>query len=48
VKLGASTDGSGLVLIDDRTEPGVQILAQQDGTSLTLTDQSGAKRVIEP
>jgi hypothetical protein len=48
VKLGASAEGSGLVLIDDRTEPGVQILAQQDGTSLTLTDQSGAKQVIEP
>jgi hypothetical protein len=48
VKLGASTEGSGLVLIDGRTEPGVQILAQQDGTSLTLTNQSGAKQVIEP
>ncbi|HSK89470.1 MAG TPA: hypothetical protein VK880_14000 [Anaerolineales bacterium] len=48
VKLGASTKGSGLVLIDDQTEPGVQILAQQDGTSLTLTDQSGAKQIIEP
>jgi len=48
VKLGASADGSGLVLIDDRTEPAVQILAQQDGTSLTLTDHSGAKQVIKP
>jgi hypothetical protein len=48
VKMGASEDGSGLLLLNDLTEPGVHILAQQDDTSLTLTDQSGAQQVIEP
>lgn len=48
VKLGASEDGSALVLLNDLTEPGVHILAQQDDTSLTLTDQNGMKQVIEP
>jgi hypothetical protein len=48
VKLGASEEGSGLVLINDLTEPGVHILAKEDQTSLTLTDHNGAKQVIEP
>jgi hypothetical protein len=48
VKLGASEEGSGLLLINDRTEPGVHLLAKQDDTSLTLTDQSGAEQVIKP
>jgi hypothetical protein len=48
VKLGASAEGSGLLLINDLTEPGVHLLAKQDDTSLTLTDQSGAKQVIKP
>jgi hypothetical protein len=30
VKLGASQSGSGLVLLNDRTEPGVQVLAGAD------------------
>lgn len=48
VKMGASEDGSGLLLINDLTEPGVHIIASQEDTSLTLTDQAGAERVIEP
>jgi hypothetical protein len=48
VKLGASEDGSGLVLLNDMTEPGVQILTDQDGTSLTLVEDGKAGRVIEP
>lgn len=48
VKLGASEEGSGLLLINDLTEPGVHLLAKQDDTSLTLTDQSGAEQVIKP
>ena len=48
VKMGASEQGSGLVLLNELTEPGVHILAQQGNTSLTITDQSGAKQVIEP
>ncbi len=48
VKMGASEEGSGLLLINNLTEPGVQILADQNGSSLTLTEEGGAKRVIEP
>jgi hypothetical protein len=48
VKLGASEEGSGLLLINDLTEPGVHLLARQDDTSLTLTDHSGAEQVIKP
>ena len=48
VKIGASEEGSGLLLINNLTEPGVHILADQNGTSLTLTEEGGAKRVIEP
>jgi hypothetical protein len=29
VKLGASKDGSGLVLLDERTEPGLHVLASR-------------------
>jgi len=48
VKMGASEEGSGLLLINHLTEPGVHILANQDGTTLTLVDHNGVKRVIEP
>lgn len=34
VKLGASEDGSGLLLLNESTEPGVHILAKRSGTSL--------------
>jgi hypothetical protein len=47
VKLGASQDGSGLLLLDEKTEPGVHLLAKDDGTSLTLSD-GGQRRVLEP
>ena len=48
VKLGASEDGSGLTLLNHLTEPGVQILAKDDGTTLTLTEEGGIKQTIEP
>ena len=48
VKLGASAEGSGLVLINDQTEPGVHILTDQNGSSLTLTEEDGSKEVIKP
>ena len=44
VKLGASERGAGLVLMDDRTEPGVQIragtsaLTRQRNTGVTISD----------
>ena len=48
VKIGASEEGSGPLLANNLTEPGVHMLADQNGSSLTLTDEGGAKRVIEP
>ena len=46
-KLGADEDGSGLLLLNERTEPGVQILAKRTGTKLQL--QRGAqRRVLRP
>jgi hypothetical protein len=48
VKLGASEDGSGLVLANDATEPGVHILAKADGSSLRLANKDGRERVITP
>jgi hypothetical protein len=48
VKVGASEDGSGLLLLDESTEPGVHILAQSSGTSLTLTGTDGQQHIIRP
>ena len=47
VKLGASETGSGLLLANERTEVGVQILAQRTATSLTL-QRGGRHRVLRP
>ena len=44
VKMGAGEDGSGLVLLDDATNPGVHALATKNSTSLTLTGKDGKKR----
>lgn len=48
VKLGASEDGAGFLLLDNKTEPRVHLLAKSNGTSFTLTDQNGAQHVIKP
>ena len=55
VKLGAGEDGSGLLLLDEATEPGVHIIARRIGTgarplttSLTLRGTDGQERVIRP
>lgn len=55
VKLGAGEGGSGLVLLDEATQPGVQIIARRTGTaerptttSVTLTGVDGQPRVIRP
>lgn len=48
VKLGASEDGSGLLLLDDRTEPAVHLLAKRTGTTVTLAERGKEKRVIKP
>jgi hypothetical protein len=36
VKIGASEEGSGLVLLDEATEPGIHMLAKRAGTTLTV------------
>jgi hypothetical protein len=48
VKLGASDNGSGLLLLNDLTEPGIQLLADRDSTRITLTEQGGAQQEIKP
>lgn len=55
VKIGASADGSGLLLLDETTEPAVHIVARRSATSarpattsLTLTGQDGRRRTITP
>jgi hypothetical protein len=55
VKLGAGENGSGLLLLDEETEPGVHLIARRAGTittptttSLTLRGAEGRQRVIEP
>lgn len=47
VKLGAGDNGSGLLLLDGATEPGLHVLVTRRGTSLTL--KSGeAETVLRP
>ena len=48
VKLGASQSGSGLVLLNDRTEPGVQMVAGADRATITLGERGKGERVIAP
>lgn len=48
VKLGADRKGSGLVLLNDTTEPGVHMLAKDDGTIVTLANKGGQQREIKP
>lgn len=48
VKLGASQSGSGLVLLNDRTEPGVHVLANSEGSTITLAQSGKPERVIAP
>ena len=55
VKLGAGESGSGLVLLDEATEPGVQLIARRRGTAeaptttrVTRRAADGGERVIAP
>ena len=54
VKLGASADGSGLVLLDETTAPGVQVVARrvpEDGrasTGITVTGADGSQARVSP
>jgi len=44
VKLGGGADGSGLVLLNDETNPGVQILSKKEGGKVSLIGLDGKKR----
>jgi hypothetical protein len=48
VKMGADSEGSGLVLANDTQQPGVQILAKGAGTSLKLTNKNGREQTLKP
>jgi hypothetical protein len=55
VKLGAGDNGSGLLLIDETTGPGVQIIARRAATAdrptttrINLTGADGQQRTITP
>ncbi len=43
MKLGADENGSGLLLLDDLTNPGIHALAKKYETSLTVIDKTGKK-----
>ncbi len=55
VKLGAGDTGSGLVLLDEETEPAIHMIARRNGTSerptttsITLRSARGQPHVIKP
>jgi hypothetical protein len=48
VKLGADRDGSGLLLANGATEPGVHALAKNEGSMLTLRNKDGRQQVVRP
>jgi len=55
VKLGAGEGGSGLLLLDETTEPAIHMVARRAGTatrskttSVSLSGAEGRQRVIEP
>lgn len=48
VKLGATPDGAGLILMDGRTEPAIHLASSRSGTRLTLAQQGRESRILEP
>jgi hypothetical protein len=46
VKLGASIEGSGMVLANHDAQPGLHVLAKRGSTSLSLQDSSGQPRIF--
>lgn len=46
-KFGADERGSGLILMDDRTDATVRIRAVQTGASIALFDREGQERLIK-
>jgi len=48
VKLGATAEGSGLLLMDAQPEPAVSLASGKSGTSITLAEKGKEKRVLKP
>jgi hypothetical protein len=48
VKLAASDDGSGLVLLNGDTEPGVHLLASRAETKVSVAEKGKKTRVLRP
>ena len=46
-KFSANETGSGLSMMDDRTEATVQVRANEAGGNITLIDRAGKERVIK-
>jgi hypothetical protein len=44
VKIGANSDGSGIVLLDANTNPGIHILSKKEGGKVNVLDAAGKKR----
>lgn len=48
VKLGADKEGSGLLLANDATEPGIHLLAGAEGSRIRVANKDGRERIIVP
>lgn len=48
VKLGASQDGSGLVMLNNSTEVGIHALVKTKGSSISVVNSDGKKQEIKP
>lgn len=46
-KFGAGESGSGISLMDDRTEATMQIRANESGGSITVIDREGRQKVVK-
>jgi hypothetical protein len=48
VKLGATADGSGLLLMNQHTEPAVSLTAASTGAALALEERGKPRRLLTP
>jgi hypothetical protein len=48
VKVGASDDGTGVVLLDANTEPGIHLLASGKETKIVVAEKGKEPRVLRP
>src|SRR5262245_35853710 len=48
VKLGATAEGSALILFDKQAEPAVWLATNKSGTSVTLAEKDKEKKILKP